>query len=88
MINNFNMIKFSHCGRKTSVGVIQKKFYMLRIRAVHGLGSRMTSLRIDRFMCYVIKISLSQTLWLPSPPVGLPFLVSVNFGKLICVCGH
>lgn len=26
MINNFNMIKFSHCGRKTSVGVIQKKF--------------------------------------------------------------
>lgn len=25
MINNFNMIKFSHCGRKTSVGVIQKK---------------------------------------------------------------
>lgn len=26
MIKNFNMIKFAHCGRKTSVGVIQKKF--------------------------------------------------------------
>ena len=88
MIKNFNMIKFSHCGRKTSVGVIQKKF--LHVKDSSSAWLREPDNKPKNWPLYVLRDQnfFVPDLGLPSPPVGLPFLVSVNFGKLICVCGH